>query len=42
MRELYSKGWFPVTASIGAMIALGGPALYALIAYAFFEPQLWR
>jgi hypothetical protein len=42
MRELYSKGWFPVTASIGAMIALGGPALYALVTYAFFEPQLWR
>jgi hypothetical protein len=42
MRQLYSKGWLTVTASIAAMIVLGGPALYALVAYAFFEPQLWR
>jgi len=42
MKQLCAKGWRPTTLAIVAMVVLGGPALYSLVVYSFFQPQLWR
>jgi hypothetical protein len=40
MKQLYLKGWLPTMGAIGLQVALGGAALYALVAYSYLEPSL--
>lgn len=41
MRKLYSKGLATTALIISVQCALGGPGLWALVAYAFFDQQIW-
>ncbi|MGI4826766.1 MAG: hypothetical protein ACRYFU_01020 [Janthinobacterium lividum] len=41
MRKLYEKGVAVTALTISAQCALGGPGLWALLAYAFFDQQVW-
>ncbi len=42
MRKLYDKG-LPTTAfTVLAQCVLGGPGLWALLAYAFFDSRVWN
>jgi hypothetical protein len=41
MKKIYKLAWFKSLATIALQVALGGPALWALVRYSFFEPLLW-
>ncbi len=41
-KKLYAMGWKVAATALGLSIALGAPAMWALIEYAFLEPALWR
>jgi hypothetical protein len=41
MRKLYDKGLAITAFTISAQCVLGGPGLWALLAYAFFDQRVW-
>jgi hypothetical protein len=41
MRKIYDKGLPSAGGLIAVQTVLGGPGLWAIICYAFFDPQVW-
>jgi hypothetical protein len=41
MKKIYSKGFPSAAAVIALQLVLGGPGLWAIICYAFFDPRVW-
>ncbi len=41
MRQVYTLGWAKTSATILALVVVGGPALWALVSYAYFDSAVW-
>ncbi len=42
MHKLYEKGLAATVLAISVQCALGGPGLWAVLAYAFFDRRIWH